>query len=79
MIDDKIIQIKKQLEEIHTRKIQTATRLKSLEMEKEELLRECHLLNVDPHKIDETIKQHEELINRELKLIEQELKKFYVS
>ena len=78
-LDERILRIKHQVEDIKTRKIQTATRLKTLEDEKEELLRECHLLNVDPHKIEEAILQQEEIINKELAEIEGELKNFYVS
>ena len=56
-----------------TRKIQNTVRLKALEQEKEKLLHDCQVLNVDPHKIDDTIKQQEEKVEHELKEIQQVL------
>ena len=70
--------VKKQLEDIKTRRIQVATKLKSLESEKEELLRECELLNVDPQNIQETINTFEEQINKDLAELKQSLENFYV-
>lgn len=78
-LDEQILKIKQQVDEIKTKKIQITTHLKTLEEEKDELLKECQLLNIDPQKIDSTIKQYEEIINKELSEIEHELRNFYVN
>jgi hypothetical protein len=47
-IDDEILKLKRELESIQVRKIETTTRLQTLESEKEQLLEECKALGVDP-------------------------------
>jgi predicted nucleic acid-binding Zn-ribbon protein len=78
-IDDEIINIKRELEAIKVRKIQTDTKLKSLEEEKAKLLTECEALGVQPKGIDDAIRQQEELIEKEVREIKEQLDQFHVA
>jgi chromosome segregation ATPase len=75
-IEDQIKKIKQEVESIKTRKIQTATRLRTLEQEKENLLLECNALNVDPAKIEDVIKEQEVKIEKELQDLQKLLNEF---
>jgi len=75
-IDEQLISVKKELESLKEQKIQNVTRLKSLEEEKQELLRQCDVLGVEPQKIDEIIKEQEELIGKEIALLKITLGEF---
>jgi chromosome segregation ATPase len=75
-LEEQILQIKKQIDEIKTKKIQTATELKNLEKEKEKLLQECIILNVQPQKIQETIEEQEKKIYKEITEVQQMLELF---
>lgn len=73
-VDQDIADLKKKLDDINTKRIQTATKLAALEEEKGKLLEECKTLGVvDPKKIDEEIKAQEAAIAKELEAIKQEL------
>jgi len=75
-IDEKIIRIKRELDDINAQKIANITRLKSLENEKEELLRECKLLSVDPSNIELTIKEQEAKVQAEIEEVQRLLGEF---
>ncbi len=77
-IDDDIMSLKRELENIKIRKIQTDTKLKSLEEEKVKLLAECEALGVQPKGIEDAIKLQEDLIAAEVKSIREQLDQFNV-
>jgi uncharacterized protein YlxW (UPF0749 family) len=66
-LEDKIKQTKSQIEDVKQKKIELVAELRSLEREKDQLLQECHLLNVDPQKIQDAINTHEEKITQEIR------------
>ena len=73
-VDQEIAELKKKLEDINTKRIQTSTKLAALEEEKIRLLEECKALGVvDPKKIDEEIKAQEIALTVELNSIKEEL------
>ncbi len=73
-VEQEILDLKKKLDDINTKRIQTSTRLAALEEEKNKLLEECRLLGVkDPKKIEEEIKAQEALIASELASLKAEL------
>lgn len=73
-VDQEILDLKRKLEDINTKRIQTATKLSALEEEKARLLEECKTLGVqDPKKIDEEIKAQELLLHNELTEIKAQL------
>ena len=78
-IDDEIVKVKKDLEQIKTKRIQTKERLRTLENEKEALLRECKLLGVDPTKVEEVITEESKKIEIALKEIKTTLEQFHVT
>lgn len=75
-IDDDILRLKRELESIQVRKIETATRLQTLESEKAQLLEECKALGVDPKGIEAAIQQQEEELSKEVKDIKAQLEQF---
>ena len=75
-IDDEIVSIKRELETIKIRKIQTDTKLKSLEEEKTKLLADCEALGVPSKGIEDAIKLQEDLLAAEVKSIKEQLDKF---
>lgn len=73
-VDQDIADLKKKLDEINTKRIQTSTKLTALDEEKVKLLADCKTLGVvDPKKIDEEIKAQEAAIAQELESIKKEL------
>lgn len=73
-VEQEIVDLKRKLEEINTKRIQTTTKLAALEEEKNKLLEECKLLGVkDPKKIDEEIREQESKIAVEVEAIKREL------
>lgn len=75
-LDQQIQELKQKLDELKTRKIQNETKLKSLEEEKNQLLKECQKLNTDPKRIAEIIQEQEQVVDGELKKIQLELGRF---
>lgn len=75
-IDDDILKLKRELESIHVRKIETSTKLQALETEKAQLLIECQALGVDPKGIEAAIQQQEEALAKEVKDIQAQLEQF---
>jgi len=75
-IDDDILKLKRELESIQVRKIETATRLQTLENEKEQLLEECKILGVEPKGIESVIQQQENILAKEVKDIKTQLENF---
>ena len=75
-LDQQIQQLKQKLDELKTRKIQNETKLKSLEDEKQQLLKECEKLNTDPKKIADVIVEQERVVQAEMTKLQLELGRF---
>lgn len=75
-IDDDILKLKRELESVQIRKIETTTRLQTLEAEKAQLLAECQALGVDPKGIEAAILEQETTLAKEVKEIQAQLEQF---
>jgi len=70
--------IKKQLDEVKAKQIESATRLKDLEVDKQQLLAECQKLGVDPKGIEHALKDKQTEIDRLIKEVKDGLEQFNV-
>jgi len=75
-LDQQIQELKRKLDDLKTRKIQNETRLKSLEEEKQHLLKECEKLNTNPKKIADVIIEQERIVEAEMTKLQLELGRF---
>lgn len=75
-IDDDILRLKRELESIQVRKIETSTKLQALEAEKDQLLAECQALGVDPKGIETAIAEQEAALAKEVNDIKSQLDQF---
>lgn len=75
-IDDDILKLKRELESVQIRKIETNTKLQALETEKAQLLAECQALGVDPKGIEAAIQEQEAALAKEVKDIQAQLDQF---
>lgn len=69
-IEQDLLNLKTKSEKLNTLKIETSTRLSSLEAEKLKLLDECNQLGIDPASIEQTLIQEEAQLQKEVSEIE---------
>lgn len=65
-IEQDLLSLKTKSEKLNTLKIETATKLTSLEEEKARLLAECQVLGVDPAGIEQAVKDAEAQLQQEV-------------
>jgi chromosome segregation ATPase len=78
-IERDLTDTKRQLIQIENKKIEVATRLKTLDEEKEKIVKECTLLNVNPKEIELAITALEEDIQKDILQLKASLETFSVS
>jgi hypothetical protein len=71
-------QAKQQLDNLNVRRVSALAKMDQLEKDREELLRKCKLLNVDPMKIKEAVAEQKALAQQELDDIKRALESFNV-
>jgi hypothetical protein len=76
--EQELVEIKKKLDDIKTKQIESATRLKNLEEDKKKLLNECTELGVDPKGIDEALKAKQKEIDTLITEVKNGLEQFNV-
>ena len=69
-IEQDLLNLKTKSEKLNTLKIETSTRLSSLETEKQKLLDECSQLGIDPVNIEQILLQEETQLQKEVSELE---------
>jgi hypothetical protein len=76
-IEERLSLLKRKKEDLQSQKIQTETRLHTLEEDKLKLLEECIALGVDPQNLEKEIQERELKLASELDLLGKEIELLY--
>lgn len=76
-VEERLVALKSKSDKLNTLRIETQTKLKALEEEKEKLLAECKELGVDPQRLEETVKEEEKALLYEISLLEEKIGKVH--
>lgn len=72
-LEQDLLNLKTKSEKLNTLKIETATKLSSLEEEKNRLLAECQTLGVDPAGIEQAVKDTEAALLQEISTLTEQV------
>lgn len=72
-LEQDLINLKAKSEKLNSLRIETSTKIKGLEAERDKLLEECYELGIDPTLIEQVLKKEESALKENVRLLDEQL------